>query len=192
MKKIHNYDNKTKKDNKLFHLNKDVVWIIEITLLAFTLSFVLSMFSDKVVSGSTAIVSVIVLLVFIFFGIIFDMIGVATLTSKESSFHAMSSKKINGAKESISLLRNSNIVSSICNDVVGDICGIVSGSLGASLTTYLVITFHTNILWITILITSLISALTVGGKALGKQLAMKKSDKIVFGVGKIKHLLHLK
>lgn len=120
------------------------------------------------------------------------MIGVATLTSKESSFHAMSSKKINGAKESISLLRNSNIVSSICNDVVGDICGIVSGSLGASLTTYLVITFHTNILWITILITSLISALTVGGKALGKQLAMKKSDKIVFGVGKIKHLLHLK
>jgi len=94
MKKIHNYDNKTKKDNKLFHLNKDVVWIIEITLLAFTLSFVLSMFSDKVVSGSTAIVSVIVLLVFIFLGIIFDMIGVAVTVADEKVFNSMASKKI--------------------------------------------------------------------------------------------------
>ena len=153
-------------------------WPFKVFLLSFIVSAIFSGLSSFC-GDMNVIILLIILIIVIFIGIIFDMIGVATLTSKESSFHAMSSKKINGAKESISLLRNSNIVSSICNDVVGDICGIVSGSLGASLTTYLVITFHTNILWITILITSLISALTVGGKALGKQLAMKKSDKIV-------------
>ena len=112
------------------------------------------------------------------------MIGVAALTSKESSFHAMSSKKIAGAKEAISLLRNGNVVSSVCNDVIGDICGIVSGSLGAVLTVYLTLKLNANGIWVTVLVTSFISALTVGGKAIGKQIAMKKSDGLVFFAGK--------
>lgn len=166
-------------------------WPFKVFILSFIISAIFSGLSSF--CGDMNVIALLSILVFVILvGIIFDMIGVATLTSKESSFHAMSSKKINGAKESISLLRNSNIVSSVCNDVVGDICGIVSGSLGASLTAYIVLVFHANLLWITILITSFISALTVGGKALGKQIAMKKSDKIVFQVGKIKYLLHLK
>ena len=84
------------------------------------------------------------------------------------------------------------MVSSVCNDVIGDICGIISGSLGAVLTTYITLKLNTNVIWITVLVTSFISALTVGGKALGKQIAMKKSDNIVFLAGKIKHILHMK
>lgn len=84
------------------------------------------------------------------------------------------------------------MVSSICNDVIGDICGIVSGSLGAALTSYIVIKLNGNLLWITILITSFISALTVGGKAIGKTIAMKKSDNIVFFAGKIRNIFRMK
>lgn len=166
-------------------------WPLKVFLLSFALAAIFSGLSSFCADMNVAIL-MIILVVVILIGIIFDMIGVATLTSKEASFHAMSSKKIAGAKESITLLRNSSVVSSVCNDVIGDICGIVSGSLGAVLTTYITLKLNGNVLLITILITSFISAFTVGGKALGKQIAMKKSDKLVFLVGKIKNILHLK
>ncbi len=166
-------------------------WPLKVFILSFVLAAIFSGLSNFCADMNVTILILILLLV-ILIGILFDMIGVAVLTSKEVTFHAMSSKKISGAKESISLLRNSNVVSSICNDVIGDICGIVSGSLGAALTSYIVIKLNGNLLWITILITSFISALTVGGKAIGKTIAMKKSDNIVFFAGKIRNIFRMK
>lgn len=166
-------------------------WPLKVFLLSFILAAIFSGLSNFCADMNVTIL-ILILLIVILIGILFDMIGVAVLTSKEVTFHAMSSKKISGAKESISLLRNSNVVSSICNDVIGDICGIVSGSLGAALTSYIVIKLNGNLLWITILITSFISALTVGGKAIGKTIAMKKSDNIVFFAGKIKNIFYIK
>ena len=166
-------------------------WPLKVFILSFLLAAIFSGLSSFC-ADMNVIILIIILILVILVGIFFDMIGVAVLTSKEVTFHAMSSKKISGAKESISLLRNNNVVSSICNDVIGDICGIVSGSLGAALTSYIVLKLNDNVLWITLLVTSLISALTVGGKAIGKTLAMKKSDNIVFFVGKIKHIFRLK
>lgn len=180
MKKVHNYDNKTKEDNKLIHLNKDVIWIIEITLLAFTLSFVLSMFSDTVVANSGAVVSVIVLLVFIFLGIIFDMIGVAVTVADEKVFNSMASKKIRGAKRALRLLKNKSKVSSFCNDVVGDVCGILSGSAGVTLGIAISREFSLNLAIINLVITSLIAAFTIGGKAVGKSVAINKSNRILY------------
>ncbi len=60
-----------------------------------------------------------------------------------------------------------------------------AGGLGATLTVYLTIECHMNALLASILVTSFISALTVGGKAYFKTIATKKSDKIVLAVGKI-------
>ncbi len=118
------------------------------------------------------------------------MIGVAVLTAKEAPFHARNAKKIKEAASSIKLLKNSTKVSSVCNDIVGDICGIISGTLGASLTAYLILVTKIPAIVATILTTSLISALTVGGKAFFKTIATKKSDEIVFAVGKIIHFFH--
>ena len=112
------------------------------------------------------------------------MIGVAKITCKEAPFHAMNAKKVKGAKESLKLLKNSNKVSSVCNDVIGDICGIISGSLSAVITVYLTTT-GLNPFLATILITSITSSLTVGGKAYFKTIAMKNCESIVFRVGKI-------
>ncbi len=180
MKRVHPYDSKTKKDNKLIHLNKDVIWIMEITLLAFTLSFVLSMFSDTVVSGSTAIVSVIVLLVFIFLGILFDMIGVAVTVADEKVFNSMAAKKIRGAKRALRLLKSKSKVSSFCNDVVGDVCGILSGSAGVTLGLAIANEFSLNLALVNLVLTSFIAAFTIGGKAVGKSVAINKSNRILY------------
>ena len=131
---------------------------------------------------------IIIALLVIIIGIIFDMIGTATLSANEVPFHAKSSKKIKGAKESLYLIRNAVKVSSICNDVIGDICGIVSGAMGAIIAINISVSLNINIVLSTTLIASIISSLTVGGKAIFKRIAIKNCDDIVFMVGKVKSI----
>lgn len=159
-------------------------WVLQVFIISFILSAFFSGLSSFV-SDFNILFLVFILLIVIGIGILFDMVGVATLTAEEAPFHAKSAKKIKEASASIKLLKNSTKVSSICNDIVGDICGIVSGSLGATLTLYLIAHFKMNALLATILVTSFISAITVGGKAYFKNIATKNSDAIVLMVGKI-------
>lgn len=165
-------------------MKKNVNWIYKVFLLSFILAIVFSSGSSFVANYANSIILGIIIIIVIIIGIIFDMIGVAVLTSNESSLHAKASKKIRGAKEAIYLLKNAPKVSSICNDVVGDVCGIVSGSLGAVLTINIASYFNWNIVIVTTFITALISSLTVGGKAIFKTVATKKADNIVYNVGK--------
>lgn len=162
---------------------KEKKWVIEVSAISFIMSSIFSGLSSYISNFNVIFLTLILILV-ISIGIIFDMIGVAAMTCKEAPFHAMNSKKIKGASSCLKLLKNCNKVSSICNDVIGDICGIVSGSLGAVLTIYLN-NLGMNTIMSTILVTSFISALTVGGKAYFKTVAMKKCDKIIHKVGKI-------
>lgn len=164
-------------------------WILQVFILSFLLSAVFSGLSSYV-SDFNIVLLVIILLFVIGIGILFDMIGVATLTAEEAPFHARNSKKIKEAAACLRLIKNSTKVSSVCNDIVGDICGIISGSLGATLTLYLSVKTNMNPLLATILVTSFISALTVGGKAYFKTIAMKKSDAIVFMAGKVMQIFH--
>ena len=160
-------------------------WIPIIFILTFILSFIFACLSN-VTTNMNVLFNCLVLLIFIIIGIIFDMIGVAILSSEEKTFHAKASKKIKGSKECIWLIKNSNKASSICNDVIGDICGIVSGTI----TTILVVKLL-NTPFIAIILTALVSSLTVGGKAIGKKIAIKKCENIVFSVGKILNKLSI-
>ena len=166
-------------------------WIIKVFIMTFILALIFGMVAT-LISEINVIVSGIILILVIFVGIIFDMIGVAVLTSKEEIFHALASKKKYGAKECLTLLRNSAKVSSICNDVIGDICGILSGSLGATLALVISLRSRINLAIVSIIIAAIISTLTVGGKAIGKNIAVKKCDKIVLMVGKLKKSVNLK
>ncbi len=166
-------------------MKSNVNWIYKVFLLSFILSILFSGISTVISDTFNEIVLTIIILVVISIGIIFDMIGVAVLTSKEANLHAKATKKLKGAKEAISLLKNSTKVSSVCNDVIGDICGIVSGSLGAVLTLSIANYFHFSTTITTILVTAVISALTVGFKAVFKNVATKNSDSIVFMTGKV-------
>ncbi|MEG2351523.1 MAG: hypothetical protein RSB54_02450 [Bacilli bacterium] len=97
----------------------------------------------------------------------------------------MASKKIRGSKTAINLITNAEKVSAFCNDVIGDIAGIISGSLGLMISQIIALENAFNMSVVTLLLTALIAALTIGGKAIGKSYAINKSDIIVFRVAKI-------
>ena len=160
-------------------------WIITITTLAFIISFVFSLISEITLSKVGLILGIVILLLFIGIGIIFDMIGVAVTAGTESPLNAMSSKKLKGAKKAVSFKKNADKVSSFCNDVIGDICGIISGSAGVTITADISKTYNLDIFWVGLVITAIVASLTIGGKALCKGIAMKKSKEIVYFTAKI-------
>ena len=160
-------------------------WPLIVTILAFTISLLFSFMSESVMPKVGIIVGIMILILFIFIGIIFDMIGVAVTSSNEEPLHAMSSKKIKGAKKAVSFKKNADKVSSFCNDVIGDICGIISGSAGVSVAKGLASTFNLNIFYTGLIVTALIAALTIGGKALCKRIAIDNTHKIVYMTAKV-------
>ncbi len=166
-------------------------WIYKVFLMTFFLSLAFSFVSNVISSRANIFVMILITLLVIAIGIIFDMIGTASLTSNEATFHAKSSKKIKGSKEALSIIKNSVKVASLCNDVIGDICGIVSGGMGAMVAISLSNIIGNTVLS-SILVSSIISSLTVGGKAIFKTVAIKKCDDIVFLVGKIKSIFKKK
>lgn len=160
-------------------------WLITITLLAFCISFIFSLISELTLSKVNILIGIIILILFIAIGIIFDMIGVAVTSTTEEPLHAMSSKKIKGAKKAVSFKKNADKVSSFCNDVIGDICGIISGTVGVTLTATISETKNLDTFWVGLIITSIIAALTIGGKAISKSIAIKNSNKIVYMTAKV-------
>ena len=165
--------------------NNNIKWITTITLLAFTISFIFSLISELTLSKVGLILGIIILLLFISIGIVFDMIGVAVTAGTESPLNAMSSKKIKGAKTAVSFKKNADKVSSFCNDVIGDICGIISGSAGVTITEVISKTYNLDIFWVGLIITGIVASLTIGGKALCKSIAMKNSKEIVYFTAKV-------
>ena len=99
-----------------------IKWFIQVFTMTFILSIIFSYISTNGVSNLSLIPAILILILTIFVGIIFDIIGVAVTVAKEEEMHAKASKKIQGAKTSIKLIRNSSKVSNICADVIGDIC----------------------------------------------------------------------
>jgi len=133
-------------------------------------------------------IALLILLVFIALGIVFDIIGVAVTAADPKPFHSMAAHRVKGARQALMLLRNADRVSSICNDVVGDICGIVSGVTGAVIVLRLQSAFDLNAIFVSVGVTALVSGLTIGGKALGKPFAMKRSTRVVYLAGRVLYI----
>ena len=171
--------------------NKMIRWVVTIFLVTIVISGMISLLSDEVMARSSVAVAFLILLAIIFLGIVFDIIGMAVATADEKPFHSMAARKVPGAHEAIKLLRNAERVSSICNDVVGDICGVVSGS--ASATIAALILTNANVGWprgISLAMSALVAGLTVGGKAIGKTIAVNSCTAIVHTVGKVIYRLN--
>lgn len=112
---------KEKKD-KPSSKNNTNSWVIFISITTFILSLTFSFISNTAISQLSIVMGLIVLILVIAVGVIFDLIGVAVTVGNEEDFHAQASKKIKGAKTSIKMIRNSAKVSNFCADVIGDIC----------------------------------------------------------------------
>lgn len=166
--------------------NKTIRWVGTIFLVTILVSGLISLVSEEIMAASSMAVAFCILLAIVFIGIIFDIIGVAVTSADEKPFHSMAARKVPGAQDAIRLLRSAERVSSICNDVVGDICGVVSGSASATITAQLLTNFELSQPRVVGLVMSaLVAALTVGGKAVGKTFAMHSCTGIVHTVGKI-------
>ena len=146
----------------------------------------MSFLSNEVLTASGMALSFIVLLAIVLLGIIFDILGVAVTAASERPFHSMASKKIPEAAVAIKMLRRAERVSSFCNDVVGDICGVISGSASAVIAARAVIGMQPAAAQIVqLFMSAFVAALTVGGKAFGKSIAMGNSEQIIHAAAKL-------
>ena len=182
---------KTHSDASQKERSRTIRWVVTVFFVTLAVSGMISLISDEVMASSGLLAAFAILLGIVFLGIIFDIIGMAVATASEKPFHSMAARKVPGAQEAIRLLRNAERVSSICNDVVGDICGVVSGS--ASATIAALILTHVDLGWpraVSLAMSALVAGLTVGGKAIGKTIAVNSCTQIVHLVGRVLHTLN--
>ncbi len=160
-------------------------WVITAFLSSLVISIILSLLSSEVLSIVPIIAAVLILFAFVFIGIIFDIIGLAVATANEKPFNSMAAQKIKAGKTGLALIRKADQVSSFCNDVIGDICGVVSGSAAATVAIRLAMIMGVGSLWVNLILCGFVSAITVGGKAVGKAIGMNYSVEIVTVVAKV-------
>lgn len=174
---------------------KDAInWSLAIAVITLVLAAIFSIVSTYLLSGVTWAIGMIIVFIIVFIGIFFDMLGIAATAADETPFHAMAAERVNGSKQSIQIVRSADRFASFCNDVIGDISGIISGTASA----IVVISFTISIgqredsffhYVVAVAFTSVVAAVTVGGKAFGKSMAIRYSTPILFQVGKLFYFL---
>lgn len=178
------------KANTISSKKENRVWTLSITVVTFFISIFMSFFSNETISKASTVVSFLIVFCIIIISILFDLIGTAATAADESPFHSMASRKLYGAKQAITLIRNADKVSNFCNDVVGDICSVISGTAAA----YIVYKFSgggttaQNSLF-GLSITAMVASLTVGGKSFGKVVALQNSNYIIYKFAVITNFL---
>lgn len=169
---------------------QSLTWSSGIAVITLVLAAIFSVVSTFLLSGVTWAVGMLIVFLIILIGVVFDIIGVAATAADEKPFHAMASKRLKGSKQSIFITRNADRVANFCNDVVGDISGIVSGTAAAAVVLELTIQLEYGEespfqYVVSVLFTSVVAALTVGGKAFGKSFAIRYATEIIFEVGRL-------
>lgn len=177
---------------------KPMNWAVKITIITFLIAFFMGMLADVLSKNLSFFPALLVLVFIILVGIIADMAGIAIATADEKTINAMAARKMSGAKEALALLKNAEKATNIFNDVIGDIAGIVSGATSATIGVYLVTmvqdflangSFQPGEFLLLSMLSAVVAALTVGGKAAGKKYAMKNAAGIVYLVGKIAYYI---
>lgn len=161
-------------------------WVIIITIWAFFLAiafgFIAQYFLNEIESLT---VSFSILLTVVVIGIIFDLVGTAAAAAKIGPMNSKAACKVPGARRGVYLVKNAEQVANFCNDVAGDISGVVSGTLAALIVFRLAFTIpHDQAeFYLGIVLTALVAAVTVGGKAWGKIIAINNSTEVILLAG---------
>ena len=178
--KLEELKNLKKIENSKKKSRVDYNWIIKILIITFSISLVMSLTSESLLPNIPILFGIILLLFFIALGIFFDMIGVSVTASNISVFNSMAARKVKGAKLAVTFKKNTDKVASFLNDVIGDICGVISGACCVPIASTISKTTNINFLIISLLATSLVSSLTIGGKAIAKNYAINQSEIILY------------
>jgi CBS domain containing-hemolysin-like protein len=166
---------------------KNLLAGLVVGFFTFLIALLLSLGSEALLQTvNNFIMALGLLLIIILLGIFFDIIGTAATAAQIAPFNARAAKKIPGAAQAVRITQNAGKVANFCNDVVGDISGTLSGAIGAGIVASLVGTFPAlDLVLAGAVMTSLIAALTVGGKAVGKNVAVEYANQIIFQVAKV-------
>ena len=167
----------------------DFKWLFIIIGWTFILSVTMSLISDGIIPVVHIVIALFVLVAFILVGIFFDIIGIAVATGSETPFHSMASRRVKGSQQAIFLIRNAEKVSTFCNDVIGDIVGIVSGTTTAVIAMRITTAYGFEALFVTLGLTGCVAAVTVAGKGLGKTIALRNANQIVYEVALVMYYI---
>jgi len=179
--KLSETTDKRKKSKK-----KRNMWWLKAAIISFVLAGFFSFLSELTASAEQIVVIILLLAFLILASILFDAIGVAVTSCDVPPIASMASRKVYGAKTALWLVKNSGTVSSICNDVIGDIFGIISGACSAAVVVKISLSLGEEWQrWLTIIISAVVSALTIGGKAFMKNIAINNSRDFVMFVARI-------
>ena len=160
-------------------------WPIKVCVLTFSLALMFGVLSEVMLSNASMLIAIIVIIVLVAISIIFDVIGVAFACCSIEPILAMASRKVKGSKASLALVKNGDKVSSVCSDIIGDVCGILSGAAGTAVAAQFIMGQAGSVaVLIASIVSAVIAALTVMGKACCKKIAVNKSVAIVSFVGK--------
>jgi len=136
-------------------------WIIGVTAASFVLSGGLLYASSTALDGASIFAAIAIVLVIVIVGIVFDTVGISVAAAKISVFHSMAAKKIYGAKQAIWLVNNADKVSTL---IIFSIVGNMQKNPNS---------------WPSLIVSGAVAALTVGGKAIGKVIALRHGNIIV-------------
>jgi len=166
--------------------NSNIKWVIQVVLFTFVLSSLFTAGSSIMLEDVNIAAAISILVFIILFGILIGMIGMAAMAADEVPFHSMAARKVKGAEEALTILKNRDKMSNFCCDVIGGICGIVSGSSAAFVSVRIVTLYpNLNSAIIMLAITGSVAALSVGGNAVATTLSVKYAHNITFFVARI-------
>ncbi len=163
-------------------------WILVTVIWTFILAIIFGFIAHYTLSEIKSLfLAFLILLVVILIGITFDLIGTAAAAAQIAPLNAKAARRVAGAKKGVYLVKNAEQVANFCNDVIGDISGIISGTIAALIVYRLVAIFssHQAEFFLGILLAAFVAAITVGGKAMGKTLAIKYSTEVMLMTGLI-------
>lgn len=155
-----------------------------------TLAFVIAVFSGGPLGAMLQNVdvwtSLIFLLLVILVGILADIIAVAATAVKDVPMNAMASDKVPGAQEALIIVRNAGRVNSIFGDIIGDIVGTITGVVATPII-FAITELYPGIPTVVVsaVVIGFIAFLTIGGKAMEKDFAVRQSTMVILWVGKV-------
>lgn len=173
-------------DKKKKPKKKRNLWWIKAIIISLVLSAFFSYISELVENADQLVVVIVLLAFLVLTGVLFDAIGVSVTSCDVTPIISMASRKVYGAKTALNLVKNSDTVSSICNDIIGDIFSIISGACSAALVVKITVSLEET--WqivVSIAVSALVSAMTIGGKAFMKKIAIDNSKDFVMFVARI-------
>lgn len=154
-------------------------------MIAICMSLFFGFISQTLLTKMGAIMAIVGICIFIFFSVIFDMLGIAVASCDQEVLEKWQSDGKKGASIGLSLCKNSEKMCSFCADVVGDICSTLCGAGGACIVASLTNTiYNDNMVMLTaISVSAIIAGVTIFFKALMKEQALKNSNKIILKLG---------